>query len=248
MAHVGCVPYLNAKPLVLALGEVGVTTQFAVPSQLPALLDSGDCAAIMVSSIYALSTPGCRYAEGLGISSQHDVQSVRLFSQVPFDQIRSLRLDPSSMTSNILAQIVLRETYHSSPEIKPDGAAEVVIGDAGLTHPGAPYILDLGSAWRELTGLPFVWALWVGHDALAIELSEKLNQARDKGVQRITEIAKAAPIPAADAEHYLTHCIDFGWSEAHEQAVHLFGNKALAHGLISELYQPVPVPGSHVTA
>ena len=37
----------------------------------------------------------------------------------------------------------------------------LLIGDAAFTEDGAPFIWDLGEGWRDLTGLPFVFACWV---------------------------------------------------------------------------------------
>ena len=179
---VGSVPYVNAVPLVAqfeSLGEASpVRVRYAVPSQLPAMLESGEADAILVSSIEALRKPGLRMASGVCIGSVGAVESVRLFSWVPFSEIGSLALDASSMTSNALAQIVLRETYGVAPSVcvRPslppeeldEADACVLIGDVGMASEGrGMHVLDLGLAWWELTGLPFVWAAWVGGEGLS---------------------------------------------------------------------------------
>jgi len=120
---VGSVPYLNAKPLVRMFEEMGedspVNVIYDVPSKLPQLLANGTVQAIMVSSIEALRNPGKRIAQGICIGTQKEVLSVRIFSKVPPKKIESLALDQSSMTSNALARIILKERYGAAPEVYP---------------------------------------------------------------------------------------------------------------------------------
>ncbi|MBC8063499.1 MAG: menaquinone biosynthesis protein [Chlorobia bacterium] len=189
---VGCVPYVNAIPLVEMFEEMGpaspVKVIYRVPSELPALLDSGEAQAILVSSVDALRVEGRRMAEGVCIGSQRHVKSVRLFSKVPFVDIKSLALDASSMTSNRLAQIVLNESYRISPEtmtkqphlqaMLQEADACILIGDIGMMSDGTGlHVLDLGEAWFKLTGKPFVWAAWIGNDALSPDLAWWLQRA-----------------------------------------------------------------------
>jgi chorismate dehydratase len=191
--RLGCVPYVNARPLVAlfeAEPSLGVEVVYDVPSRLPRLLRSGEADAVLVSSHFALSTDGARAAAGTGICSDGPVESVRLFSKVHPKNVRSLALDASSMTSNALALSWLRERHGASPASEPcphDLAAmlaghdaAVLIGDNGM-RPGlkAAHVFDLGQEWTAWTGLPFVWALWVGFDGLSPRLAGLLDQARD---------------------------------------------------------------------
>jgi predicted solute-binding protein len=171
--RVGCVPYVNARPLVSAFDQPNefVEVVYDVPSKLPALLDTGEVDAILVSSIELLRRADLRPAAEVGIMSYGPVQSVRLLSKVPLTEIKSLALDQSSMTSNILAQVILAEqgVFPTTETLSPDAPnmlahhdACVIIGDRGYEANGAGLVdLDLGHAWTEMTGLPFVWALWL---------------------------------------------------------------------------------------
>jgi len=187
---VGCVPYVNAIPLVSWFEEQGdespVKVLYDVPSRLPRLLDAG-ADAILVSSIDALSHPR-RMAAGVCIGSDGPVKSVRMFSKVPFGEIETLALDVSSMTSNALAQILLAETYGITPETRQmapsldlmlqDNDACVLIGDIGMIANGSGLqVMDLGEAWTTMTGLPFLWAAWTGGDSLRPELASLLYRA-----------------------------------------------------------------------
>lgn len=183
---VGCVSYVNAIPLVMRFEDWGerspVRVIYDVPSRLPALLESGEAQAILVSSIDALRVPGRRMAAEVCIGSHGPVKSVRLFSKVPPKEIRTLALDASSMTSNRLARVILAERYDTDPEVvtlPPDlhsmlerADACVLIGDIGMTADGTGlHVLDLGEEWRRLTGKPFVWAAWIGNEGLTPELA-----------------------------------------------------------------------------
>lgn len=189
--RLGSVPYVNAIPLVHAFQswqDLPVSVHYDVPSQLPARLQQGDVDAILVSTFFALSQPGLRMADGVGIASNGPVKSVRLFSKVDPAKIKTLALDASSMTSNALAQIVLRERYDArftTTSAAPDlramlsiADACVLIGDIGMEAdaPGLQ-ILDLGLEWQKLTQKPFVWAAWVGHEGLTPGLTMLLQTA-----------------------------------------------------------------------
>lgn len=189
---VGCVSYVNAIPLVMRFEDAGesspVRVIYDVPSRLPALLKSGEAQAILVSSIDSLRVPGRRMAAGVCIGSDGPVKSVRVFSKVAPNEIRSLAFDASSMTSNRLAQIVLAERYGVKPLVsthKPDleemlaaSDACVLIGDIGMVSDGTGlHVLDLGEEWQQLTGKPFVWAGWIGNETLTPELAHLLQKA-----------------------------------------------------------------------
>jgi predicted solute-binding protein len=172
--RVGCVPYVNARPLVAAFDHPNefVEVLYEVPSKLPAMLDSGQVDAILVSSIELLRRDDLAAVAEVGIMSYGPVLSVRLLSKVPLEEIKTLALDQSSMTSNLLAQVILAEKgVFPSTEVQPPNAPDmlanhdacVIIGDRGFEADGTGLVdIDLGEAWTNMTGLPFVWALWLG--------------------------------------------------------------------------------------
>jgi len=217
---VGSVPYVNAIPLVSVFEEAGesspVKVVYDVPSHLPALLDSGQADAVLVSSIDSLRVPGRRMATGVCIGSDGPVKSVRLFSKVPPAEIQTLALDSASMTSNRLARIILAEKFDVRPKVTthdPNLAAMlevadacVLIGDIGMTSQGdGLYVLDLGEEWTRLTGKPFVWAAWIGGDRLTPELSGHLQAPLAYyGSERRAELALALSAKAPRDDQELT--------------------------------------------
>ena len=202
---IGCVPFVNARPLVAWFesdgGRGDVEVVYEVPSLLPKMLDSGEVDAALASSIEALQTPDRTAADGVCIGSFGPAESVRIFSRVPFNEIRSLALDQSSMTSNALAVGVLDEVYGARPSTEacpPDKGAMLVshdacvlIGDIGMhADPTGLHVLDLGEAWTSMTRLPFVWALWIGRPDLEPRLVALLNEALDWGLQNIGSVVE----------------------------------------------------------
>jgi chorismate dehydratase len=253
---VGCVPYLNAKPLVRRFRDLGdrspVHVVYDVPSRLPPLLEEEVAQAILVSSIEALRLP-CRVADGVAIGSQGAVRSVRLFSKVPLDRITTLALDQSSMTTNALAQIVLADAYGVRPGVKlfppvlsemlADSDAGILIGDAGMRQSGENlHVLDLGDAWLELTGLPFVWAVWLGGEGLVPELAGLLRHAARWGRQHLEEIVPGAAeetgFTVSEARTYLAEVMDYDLGPRQKAGLAEFGRRLVAHGLLERTYEP----------
>jgi len=254
---IGSVPYLNAKPLIKAFQHQGeqspVEVVCDVPSRLPAMLDAGCAQAVMASSFDALRTPGRRIAAGVSISSLNAAESVRLFSKVDPGQIRRLALDASSLTSNHLALVVLAERYGIKPEAAPvapdreamlaEWDAAVLIGDNGLAadEQGLP-VLDLGSEWTALTGLPFVWALWIGRDGLDGSLARHLRDARDWGLANLGLVAREAShetvFGVQTCEHYLRDIMDYRLSQRHLEGLRTFGRLLVKNGLLRQAQEP----------
>lgn len=255
---VGSVPYTNARPLIHSLAR-RVEVELAVPSALPALLDSGKAQAVMVSSFDALSVHGRCFAEGCSISSLGEAASVRLFSRVPFAEIRTLALDQSSLTSNHLAQVILCERHGVLPEVEtaaPDlvGMLEshdacILIGDTGMAASSdGLHVMDLGREWVEFTSLPFVWALWVGREGLTPELARLLIEARVWGQGHLEEIIPDAVARSgwseATVRKYLGETMNYDLTDRHLEGLKLFRDLLRKHGFIGELPFPTMVQGA----
>ncbi len=263
---VGCVPYVNAIPLVYRFEQLGenspVKVVYDVPSKLPALLDSGEADAILVSSFDALTQPNRRIAEGVCIGSFGPVESVRLFSKVPLVEIQTLALDSSSMTSNALAQILLAEQYSCKPmvqsmmpnqeEMLAECDACVLIGDLGMTAPSdGLFVHDLGEAWTELTGLPFVWAAWIGVEQLTPELAGLLQEAYD-GLSEIDleswiEVAgKQSSLLPARLANYFQNSMRYALDDIAINGLSAFQARLVEFGFNAK-FSPELVSGKSVT-
>lgn len=263
----GTVPYLNARPLVarLAAGYTGVTLVEAVPSVLAQMLVRREVDAALVSSVIALSDPSlCALSAG-GVISDGPVKSIRIMSRVPPQDIRTLALDVSSRTGIILASVMLHVAYGVKPELvhmEPDvpamlkaADAAAIIGDPALHAkialergllPDVRYDIDLGSLWRDVTGLPFVYALWTApRSADTAALNRVLTEAAEWGAQRLDEIAAAEALRSGFTEEfcmaYLHDNIQFTLGHREWQGLDLFREKAIELDLLPRCSHSVRV-------
>ena len=192
---VEAVSFLNTKPLIYPLlnGELrtdNIELSIEVPSRAAMHLSSGeiDVGLIPIIEYFRANPSHTSYAilPGISIASRECVRSIQLFSRVPIRKIRRIALDTNSRTSVALLKILIAEKYQISPlfttcapTINPKTAlhdqsdapfdAILLIGDAALRHLGSTeYSVDLGKAWYQLTGLPFVYACWVVRNEVAL--------------------------------------------------------------------------------
>ncbi|KAB2968286.1 MAG: menaquinone biosynthesis protein [Thermoanaerobaculia bacterium] len=173
--RVGIVHYVNSRPLAYGLlrGDAGgeLACELLAPAAIADRLRAGTLDVGLVPSIELSRIPGLRVVPGLAIAATHEVRSVLLVSRVPVGEIRSVALDDNSRTSAALVRILLEERYGLRPEYRPAHAdlepmlagadAALLIGDPALAVPRERYVvLDLAGEWLELTGRPFVFAVW----------------------------------------------------------------------------------------
>ena len=217
LTRFGAVPYLNARPLVEGLDPLTLEA----PAELAHAFEAGrvDVALLPVAAGEALEAP--RIAD-LGIAADGRVDSVLLFLRKVPEEVRTVCLDPDSRTSNVLAVLLLR-SYGLDPEVVDDPAeadAELVIGDRALmrNRESPDDVLDLGAAWKQRTGLPFVFAAWYGDESAARELRAAYKRGSGRLAEYAAEGERSLGIPADLLEQYLRDRIRFKLGRA-EHAV-----------------------------
>jgi chorismate dehydratase len=237
MLRLGVVSFLNARPLIEGLPEhPGVQCRFDVPAALSRQLHTGLANAALIPVVDVLRSNGhYRVVSDACIGSDGHTMTVRIFSHVPPAEIRTLSVDGDSHTSVCLATVLWHCRHGRRLELRPLGAsgaatdtdALLLIGDKVVApgREGYAHQIDLGAAWRELTGLPFVFAVWacpadtaLAHSAADLaHLATLLSEARDRGVRRAAEIAAAEGPrrgwPVATAHTYLTQCMRYTLDE-----------------------------------
>jgi chorismate dehydratase len=229
-------PYSNSAPLVDKLKQVspGVQVMNDHPANLVDDLNSGkaDVALIPVAHLYR--HPELIMLEGLGVAADGPVKSVLLKCNVPISRIQTVGRDPASATSNALAELLLKKHFGREIEMvdyhaleQPD--AEVVIGDRALCGAPAPAgDIDLAEAWKEMTGLPFVFAVWaVRKDFREIEaVTEIAHAACTAGLRSLEEIAGRYAVELGHSKmfwlDYLTHSIHYELGERELAGLELF--------------------------
>lgn len=236
MIRIGCVPYLNAKPLLEGLDGVLLLP----PADLVGKLVSGSLDVALLPAIEVLRR-GLAYVPGIAIASPGKTDSVRLHHAVPIGEIRRVALDRNSRTSNMLTRILLEKRYGLRPTyVVRDPTkglsfkavdAVVTIGDTSF-RPGKMPFLDLGSEWRAFTGRPFVYALWAHRPdhPKAREIASSLRAAKKRGTARIPAIARREAarlnLTPAYCRKYLTKAITFDLGPAERAGLKLFGKYA----------------------
>jgi chorismate dehydratase len=169
----GRVRYINCEPVYYALehGLIHADCEIddGTPAELNERLRSGELDVSVISAMEAALRPQAyRLLPGLAIACDGSVESVLLASERPVEELHGLpvALSRHSLTSVYLVKLLLDKVYHVRPRFVVDTerhkvTARLVIGDEALRlGPRYPNSLDLGKAWRELTGLPFVFAVW----------------------------------------------------------------------------------------
>ncbi|HZE96931.1 MAG TPA: menaquinone biosynthesis protein [Planctomycetota bacterium] len=232
MIRIGCVPYLNAKPLIEGLDGVLLKP----PADLVGLLVSGKLDVALLPAIEVLRRK-LAFVPGIAIASPGRTDSVRLHHAVPVREIRRVALDRNSRTSNMLTRIILEKRYEILPKyVVRDPSkglsfeavdAAVTIGDTSFRPGGVPY-LDLGSEWKKFTGRPFVYALWALRPGQrrTRDIAAALRAAKQRGGAAIAEIAtREAPrlgLTPAYCRNYLTKAITFDLGPAERAGLKLF--------------------------
>lgn len=177
MTRIGALRYLNARPLIAGLeldpdaGEI----RWAVPSLLAQELRTGSIDLGLVPQVEAARNPEYRIVPGLCIAANGAVESILLFQRRPWQEVRRIGVDASSNTAIELLKVLLHrrggpfELSIVPPVLDPlrkrdaDLDAQLLIGDRALAEDRGEFErLDLGTLWKSETGLPFVYALWVG--------------------------------------------------------------------------------------
>lgn len=234
------VSYLNTKPFLYGIFntelEKEVEIQLEIPSVCAEKLKDGtvDFGLVPVAIIPELENP--YIISDYCIGTEGAVKTVAIVSEVEITNITDLYLDFHSRTSVQLAQILLREHWNCNPkihqakegfiqQIKGTNAA-VVIGDRciGLDQKH-PFYYDLGTAWLEFTGLPFVFACWISNKPLPSEFINRFNQAMQAGLDHIPQLIQLLPTPSSDFDlsTYFNQHISYPFDSAKK--------KALAHFL-----------------
>jgi len=249
--RLGAVSFLNAKPLTAGLdSDPSIELLFDVPSRLPDLLDGFHVDAALVPVIDLVQAHrSWQIISDACIGCDGETLTVRVFSRVPAEAIRRLHVDGDSHTSVALARIIWRECYGVTLKVVPflgtetvaDCEAILLIGDKVVSRRLPDYEIetDLGSAWKSLTSLPFVFAVWAGpRDAGGdtTALAARLAAARDYGLAAAKMIAAdfgpGLGWPVTLAERYLTSRLRFTLGPRQREGLARFFDYAKRHDIV----------------
>ena len=257
--RISAISSLNTAPLMWDFehGEAG--SEFDIAYTLPAAcarsLETGAADIGIIPAAAYASVPGLMVLPGVAIASRRPVRSILLVSQKPLEQIRTVALDTSSMTSVALTKVLFAKWLGGGRTFTPMGPdinkmlaehdAGLVIGDPALQIDRSRYFtLDLAEEWIRYTGKPFVFAFWaVRQEALreaplSLDLAAVFQQSRDHGLEpssldQITrEWALRLGLRESDVRSYLTDNIDYRLDALCLQGLRLFYRYAAEIGAL----------------
>jgi len=202
--RVGIVNYLNTRPLIYGLLQPPVSDLIELTGDYPAKVaeqlmnDEIDIGLVPVAVLQKM--PEYHIIGNYCIGTEGEIASVALFSEVPLSEIRKVYLDYQSRTSVALLKYLMKESWGINPEITQaenenyrdeikGTTAGLVIGDRAFEQRRkSTFIYDLGSEWKAITGLPFVFAVWVSKKKLPEEFVRIFDTANAFGLDFIDNI------------------------------------------------------------
>jgi chorismate dehydratase len=263
--RLGRIPWINCYPVYGAIdrGFVSVPAELVsgTASELNDLLATGALQVSAVSAVeYARNAALYHLLPDLAITCDGPVHSVALFSKGPLEKLtgRTVLVSASSRTSILLLELLCLHRWGIRPQFATARAEAVdlpalarlphdgvlVIGDAALhltTQSVYPVKIDLGEAWKEWTGLPFVFAVWAARrDASgpAVKMvHQRLLESRAWGLAHLDELAKAAALNTGVAEsvcrEYLGD-LDYALSYRHLAGLTDFFRRLAQEGMVPD--------------
>ena len=237
--QITAVSYLNTKPLLYGLfkSELAnkIDLQLNIPSICAQKLKEGkvDLGLVPVAIIPELNNP--QIISDFCIGAVGAVKTVCIYGDCPIEEMTHIHLDYHSRTSVALTKILLKKFWKANPELinaKPGYETQIgnsvgglIIGDRtmGLESKYA-YEYDLGAAWTEMTGLPFVFAVWVATKPIPTQFINQFNLALQRGIEEIPQLTYLvpSPSPAFDLKTYYTKYISYDLDQGKRKALDLF--------------------------
>jgi len=266
--RIAAVRYLNTAPLIEGLEKLeGVELMPSVPARIVDLLLQNQADIGLASVVDAMRAKGKLTLLPVGmIGCDGPTLTVRVFSEVPFAQVKTLHVETDSHTSVALARVIFEKVHGVRPHIVEFDARErvevgggcvsvmegvgegkgselvnawpetvLLIGDKVVTDaPPADryaYHMDLGEAWKGLTGLPFVYAMWMcreedagkEHIKTAMEILDRQRRHNATRLDWIVHMrAPGARWPMAEAKRYLGTLLRYEVGPREQEAVAQF--------------------------
>jgi chorismate dehydratase len=234
---VGAVSYLNTKPLIYGFENGMMKDKIELlidyPSNIAKKLLNNEIDLGLVPVAVLPAMKEYHIIADYCIGCNGAVASVCLFSEVPLQQIEEVLLDYQSKTSVALLKILLKKHWKITPRLiaaekgfeqNIGGAtAGLVIGDRAFKQTmQSKYHYDLGFAWKEMTGLPFVFAAWVSNKKLDDGFINEFNKATQYGMLHLSEIANLNKYAHFDMLEYYTKFISYQFDNAKKEALERF--------------------------
>lgn len=240
---ISAVSYLNTKPFLFGLENTSIKDKIELSLDIPALVaqklinNQVDIGLVPIAAIPQLKNP--QIVSPFCIGANGNVKTVCLFSNVPIDEINTIYLDYQSRTSVLLVQLLMREFWKKEVTFLPafegyentinNNIAAVIIGDRAIAALGKhPFEYDLAEAWKQHTGLPFVFAAWVSNKEIEQDFLDDFNAALQIGLSnrnKYVEEYNRFNSTYFSVKEYWNSNIQFNLDQEKKQALELFLRK-----------------------
>ncbi len=239
--RLGCVKYLNARPLIHGWNG---PVDFDHPSALCRKVANGELDVALVSSFEFLRTPIYTIVDDVAIAADGPVFSVFVAHQEPIEKVEKIMLDPASGTSGNLLRCLLKERklnpqlIESAPN-ESKKIARLLIGDQAIRfrqqHEHDYDFLDLGAEWKRLTGLPFVFALWLIRPGVPNEkqIAAALRARRDANLADLDSIISTqSDFSPEFCAKYFRDYLRFEFASREKEGLLKFRSLCHKHGIL----------------
>lgn len=257
--RISAISYLNTAPLMWDFehGDSGrdFDISYTLPSGCARALEEGTADIGIIPAAAYAQIPGLQVLPDVAIASRRAVRSILLVSKVPIEEVRTVALDTSSMTSVALTKILFEKWLGGGRSFTPmapdidamlaEHDAGLVIGDPALKIDRSRYrTLDLAEEWIRHTGKPFVFAFWavrsdaLGETAPSIDLAAVFRNSRDHGLEPSSlnqiahEWAPRLDISEVEVRSYLTENIHYQLDAGCVEGLQMFYRYATEIGVL----------------
>jgi chorismate dehydratase len=209
--RISAISYLNTAPLMWDFEHDSKEAEsshagsafdisYTVPSRCAAELQQGSADIGIIPAAAYASISDLAILPGVAIASRRAVRSILLVSKLPLEQIHTVALDTSSLTSVALTRILFTKFWGGNrafsaaapdlDEMLQQHDAALLIGDPALKVDRSRYpTYDLAEEWIRFTGKPFVFAFWAVRQAAmkdaepSLDLATIFQESRDCGLR-----------------------------------------------------------------
>ncbi len=239
--NVSAVSYLNTVPFVYGLRQPMVCDSINLSLDYPAecanRLRNGNADLGLVPAAILNDSKDYRIIGDFCIGANGKVRTVALFSNSPLEKIERIYLDFESRTSVLLVKVLANEFWNKSFEwvsTNPSFSHRNLLNNEGFVAIGDKvfglegefkFIYDLSEEWKRMTGLPFVFAVWVANKTIGKQFTLLFNKALEHGVLHIPEALKESSWQGLlynESLRYLTNNISYSLNNDKLTALKLF--------------------------
>lgn len=236
------VGYLNTKPFEYGLKTSASNKLYSIYYDNPVncvKLYENDKVDVALVPVGALPTIGdYKIVTNTCIGCDDYVRTVVLMSNNKIEDCNHVILDSHSRSSVMLSKILLKEywklkTRFTTAKVEDNseiesGEAILMIGDKVFENESKyKYSYDLGHYWKQMTGLPFAYAVWIAKNYVPQSAIDQLSTDLHIGVNSIDKVLEEQIIkePTRDLSTYYRDNIDYVLDDDKKKALDLYLEK-----------------------